>query len=377
MSNLQIKLRCDIVYLYSYFFNAITPIMRKIIHVDMDCFYAAVEMRDNPRYRNIPIAVGGDPRKRGVVSTANYLARQFGVHSAMSMAQAIKLCPNLKVIPGRHAVYKEVSNQIQQIFKRYTQAIETLSLDEAYLDVTDCKLFYGSATLIAQDIRQAIYKELELTASAGVAPLKFLAKIASDINKPNGQYVITPEQVGSFIEQLPLKKIPGVGKVTEKKLTELGLYTCKDVVNYDLTKLLNQFGKFGRILYERCQGIDEREVCNDRQRKSVGVERTLVDDIHSWDECLAQFEPLFDELEKRLSKVRADLSIARQGVKFKFDDFQLTTQEHVWSKLDKDDLIEQAYKVWSERRNNRGVRLIGFHVTLIDPQVEKQLIFQF
>ena len=351
--------------------------MRKIIHVDMDCFYAAVEMRDNARYRNIPIAVGGDPRKRGVVSTANYLARQFGVHSAMSMAQAIKLCPNLKVIPGRHAVYKEVSNQIQQIFKRYTQAIETLSLDEAYLDVTDCKLFYGSATLIAQDIRQAIYKELELTASAGVAPLKFLAKIASDINKPNGQYVITPEQVGSFIEQLPLKKIPGVGKVTEKKLTELGLYTCKDVVNYDLTKLLNQFGKFGRILYERCQGIDEREVCNDRQRKSVGVERTLVDDIHSWDECLAQFEPLFDELEKRLSKVRADLSIARQGVKFKFDDFQLTTQEHVWSKLDKDDLIEQAYKVWSERRNNRGVRLIGFHVTLIDPQVEKQLIFQF
>ena len=351
--------------------------MRKIIHVDMDCFYAAVEMRDNPRYRNIPIAVGGDPRKRGVVSTANYLARQFGVHSAMSMAQAIKLCPNLKVIPGRHAVYKEVSNQIQQIFKRYTQAIETLSLDEAYLDVTECKLFHGSATLIAQDIRQAIYKELELTASAGVAPLKFLAKIASDMNKPNGQYVITPEQVGSFIEQLPLKKIPGVGKVTEKKLTELGLYTCKDVANYDLTKLLNQFGKFGRILYERCQGIDEREVCNDRQRKSVGVERTLVDDIHSWDECLVQFDPLFDELEKRLSKVRADLSIARQGVKFKFDDFQLTTQEHVWSKLDKDDLIEQAYKVWTERRNNRGIRLIGFHVTLIDPQVEKQLIFQF
>lgn len=351
--------------------------MRKIIHVDMDCFYAAVEMRDNPRYRNVPIAVGGDPRKRGVVATANYIARQYGVHSAMSMAQAIKLCPNIKVIPGRHAVYKEVSNQIHQIFKRYTQAIETLSLDEAYLDVTDCKLCHGSATLIAQDIRQAIYKELELTASAGVAPLKFLAKIASDMNKPNGQYVITPDQVEGFIEQLPLKKIPGVGKVTEKKLAELGLYTCKDVVNYDLTKLLNQFGKFGRILYERCQGIDEREVCNDRQRKSVGVERTLVDDIHSWDECLAQFDQLFEELEKRLSKVRSDLSIARQGVKFKFDDFQLTTQEHVWSKLDKADLIEQAHKVWLERRNDRGVRLIGFHVTLIDPQVEKQLIFRF
>lgn len=370
-------LRYDIVYLYSYILSTIIPIMRKIIHIDMDCFYAAVEMRDNPRYRHLPIAVGGDPRKRGVVATANYLARQFGVHSAMSTAQAIKLCPNLKVIPGRHAVYKEVSNQIHQIFARYTSAIETLSLDEAYLDVTECKLCHGSATLIAQDIRQAIFNELELTASAGVAPLKFLAKIASDMNKPNGQYVIRPEQVNHFIEQLPLNKIPGVGKVTEKKLAELGLFTCNDVVNYDLTKLLNQFGKFGRVLFERCQGIDEREVCNDRQRKSVGVERTLIDDIYQWEACLDQLEPLYDELEKRLSKVRTDLSIARQGVKFKFDDFQLTTQEHVWPKLDKQDLIAQAYKVWQERRNNRGVRLIGFHVTLIDPQLDKQLIFNF
>ena len=168
-----------------------------------------------------------------------------------------------------------------------------------------------------------------------------------------------------------------MGKVTEKKLTELGLITCKDVVNYDVSKLLNQFGKFGRVLYERCQGIDDREVCNDRQRKSVGVERTLVNDIHSWDECLLQFDPLFEELKIRLSKVRSDLSIARQGVKFKFDDFQLTTQEHIWSKLDKQDLIEQAYKVWQERRNGRGVRLIGFHVTLIDPQLDKQLPFNF
>lgn len=351
--------------------------MRKIIHVDMDCFYAAVEMRDNPRYRNLPIAVGGDPRKRGVVATANYLARQFGIHSAMSMAQAVKLCPNLKIIPGRHAVYKDVSQQIQQIFKRYTQLIETVSLDEAYLDVTKCPLFQGSATLIANDIRRAIFDEIELTASAGVAPLKFLAKIASDMNKPNGQYVITPDEVNVFIEQLPLKKIPGVGKVTEKKLAELGLYQGKDIVNYDLGKLLNQFGKFGRILYERCNGIDEREVCNDRQRKSVGVEKTLIDDIHSWSQCLSLFDSLFNELEQRLSKVRADLSIARQGVKFKFDDFQLTTQEHVWAKLDKKDLIQQAYQVWHERRNDRGVRLIGFHVTLIDPQLDKQLLFKF
>ncbi|XKM14437.1 DNA polymerase IV [Orbaceae bacterium ac157xtp] len=347
--------------------------MRKIIHIDMDCFYAAVEMRDNPSYRHIPIAVGGDPRKRGVVATANYPARQFGIHSAMPMSQAVKLCPHLKVIPGRHAVYKEVSQQIHQIFARYTKQIEAVSLDEAYLDVTECTAFHGSATLIAQDIRQSIFKELNLTASAGVASLKFLAKIASDMNKPNGQYVITPDQTQDFIAKLPLKKIPGVGKVTEQKLAELGLYNCSDVVTYDLTKLLNQFGKFGRVLYERCQGIDHSDVNNDRQRKSVGVERTLTTDIHAWDECLPFFDSIYDELEKRLAKVRSDLSIARQGVKFKFHDFQITTQEHVYPKLHKEDLIKQAYAIWQERRKERGVRLIGFHVTLIDPQLDKQL----
>ncbi|RKS87627.1 DNA polymerase-4 [Orbus hercynius] len=348
--------------------------VKKIIHVDMDCFYAAVEMRDNPRYRNLPIAVGGDPKKRGVVATANYSARQYGIHSAMPMAQAIKLCPHLTVVAGRHVVYKEVSNQIHHIFKQYTPFIEALSLDEAYLDVTHCPLFQGSATLIAQDIRHKIAQELNLTASAGVAPLKFLAKIASDINKPNGQYVIPPEQVSDFIANLPLKKIPGVGRVTEKKLAELGLVYCRDVLNFDLSRLLNQFGKFGRILYERCQGIDEREVNNDRQRKSVGVERTLATDIHTWQECLPFFDSLYDELELRLKKVRADCTIARQGVKFKFQDFQLTTQEHIYTKLDKHDLIDLAYQIWQERRQDRGVRLIGFHVTLIDPQLDKQLL---
>lgn len=342
----------------------------------MDCFYAAVEMRDNSRYRNMPIAVGGDPKKRGVVATANYLARQYGIHSAMSMAQAIELCPHLIVIPGRFNVYKEVSGQIHQIFKRYTNLIEFVSLDEAYLDVTDCLLFHGSATLIAQDIRQKIAKELNLTASAGIAPLKFLAKIASDINKPNGQYVIVPDKVTQFITNLPLKKIPGVGKVTEKRLSELGLIYCRDVIDYDLSKLLNQFGKFGRILYERCNGIDDREINNDRQRKSVGVERTIAHDLYSWEACLTIFDSLYSELETRLGKVRADFSIARQGVKFKFHDFQITTQEHIYPKLNKQDLINQAYQIWHERRKDRGVRLIGFHVTLIDPQVDKQLILQ-
>jgi len=192
--------------------------MRKIIHVDMDCFYAAVEMRDNPSLRDIPLAIGGSRTQRGVISTANYPARKYGVRSAMSTAMALKLCPHLTLLPGRFDAYKEASAHIREIFSRYTARIEPLSLDEAYLDVTDSPHCHGSATLMAREIRQIIADELNLTASAGVAPIKFLAKIASDLNKPNGQYVITPEEMPQFLLTLPLAKIPGVGKVTAKKL---------------------------------------------------------------------------------------------------------------------------------------------------------------
>ncbi len=318
--------------------------MRKIIHVDMDCFFAAVEMRDNPALRDIPLAIGGSAQRRGVISTANYPARKYGVRSAMSTAMALKLCPHLTLLPGRFEAYKEASNHIREIFSRYTPRIEPLSLDEAYLDVTDSEHCQGSATLIAREIRQAIADELNLTASAGIAPIKFLAKIASDLNKPNGQYVITPEQVPDFLATLTLGKIPGVGKVTAAKLETLGLRTCADVQNADLAMLLKHFGKFGRVLWERSQGIDEREISNDRQRKSVGVERTLAEDIHEWPECEEIIERLYPELERRLAKERADLRIARQGIKLKFNDFQLTTQEHVWPKLNKEDLIATARK---------------------------------
>ncbi|WP_413503785.1 DNA polymerase IV [Serratia grimesii] len=349
--------------------------MRKIIHVDMDCFFAAVEMRDDPSLRDIPLAIGGSADRRGVISTANYPARRYGVHSAMSTAMALKLCPHLKLLPGRMAAYKEASQHIREIFARYTPLIEPLSLDEAYLDVTDCIQCNGSATLIAQQIRQAISDELNLTASAGIAPIKFLAKIASELNKPNGQYVITPAQVPEFLQQLPLSKIPGVGKVTAKRLEEVGLITCADVQQYDLVALLKRFGKFGRVLWERCQGIDLREVSPERLRKSVGVERTLAEDIHDWEECETLIvDKLYPELEMRLRKVKPDLHIARQGVKLKFQDFQQTTQEHVWPVLNKDDLINVARQVWHERREGRGVRLVGLHVTLLDPQLERQLL---
>jgi len=256
--------------------------MRKIIHVDMDCFFAAVEMRDNPALRDIPIAIGGSRVQRGVISTANYPARKFGVRSAMPTAMALKLCPHLTLLPGRFEAYKEASHHIREIFSRYTSLIEPLSLDEAYLDVTDSLHCHGSATLMAQEIRQTIFDELQLTASAGIAPVKFLAKIASDLNKPNGQYVITPDEVPAFIKTLPLGKIPGVGKVSAAKLENMGLRTCGDVQNSDLSMLLKRFGKFGRVLWERSQGIDERNVNSERLRKSVGVERTLAEDIHDW-----------------------------------------------------------------------------------------------
>ncbi|MDR0219104.1 MAG: DNA polymerase IV [Enterobacteriaceae bacterium] len=351
--------------------------MRKIIHIDMDCFFAAIEMRDNPSLRDIPIAVGGSADRRGVISTANYPARRFGVHSAMSTSMALKLCPQLKVISGRMAHYKEVSQHIRQIFSRYTEWVEPLSLDEAYLDVTDCLHCSGSATLIAKEIRQVIFDELQLTASAGVAPVKFLAKIASDINKPDGQYVISPMQVDEFVNSLLLQKIPGVGKVTAKRLSEMGLETCADVQGHDELDLIKKLGKFGFVLWQRCHGIDDRPVQTDRLRKSVGVEKTLPQDIHDWHDCVELIEQLYPELERRLGKVKPDLRIARQGIKLKFDDFQLTTQEHVHPLLDKQDLIRIAKQTWETRREGRGVRLVGLHVTLQNPQLERQLLLEW
>ncbi|MDX2369941.1 MAG: DNA polymerase IV, partial [Colwellia sp.] len=203
-------------------------IVKKIIHVDMDCFFAQVEMRDFPEYRDIPLAVGGDG-PRSVLCTCNYIARQFGIRSAMSAIKAKQLCPELTIVHGRMAVYKDVSNHIREIFSRYTDLIEPLSLDEAYLDVSETTQCQGSATLIAEQIRADIFNELNLTASAGIAPNKFIAKIASDENKPNGQCVIPPDKVASFVEQLSLKKIPGIGPKTFQKLQQAGFSNCHDV----------------------------------------------------------------------------------------------------------------------------------------------------
>ncbi|MCG9697363.1 DNA polymerase IV [Shewanella sp. Isolate11] len=337
--------------------------MKKIIHVDMDCFFAAVEMRDFPELQGKPIAVGGRSDRRGVISTCNYEARKFGVRSAMASAYALKLCPNLILVSGRMSVYKEVSAQIRSVFARYTELIEPLSLDEAYLDVTDCKVHQGSATLIAQSIRQEIFELTGLTASAGIAPVKFLAKIASDLNKPNGQYVIPPEQVDDFVLTLPLIKIPGVGKVTAAKLEQLGLLTCADVQQYSKAALVERFGKFGLVLSERAKGIDARGISPHRERKSVGVETTLAQDIYTYEQCEQVMPQLLQELDTRLTRSAKSRRISKQVVKLKFDDFKQTTIEHRSDQVSVKlfyDLLTQAL----ERRAGRGIRLLGVSVGL-------------
>lgn len=341
-----------------------TPPQRKIIHVDMDCFYAAVEMRDDPGLRGIPIAVGGASDRRGVISTCNYEARAFGVHSAMATATAIRLCPTLKVLPGRMSYYQAVSKQIREIFTRYTDLIEPLSLDEAYLDVSECELFQGSATRIAEDIRRAIKQELGLTASAGVAPNKFLAKVCSDENKPDGQCVLAPDDVDDFVRSLPLRKIPGVGKVTQARLAKAGLQNCEDVRQLGESEVLRQFGSLGELLWRRAHGIDERALTTEWVRKSLSVERTFAEDVPEVTVAVEIIDTLFEELQRRLVK-HQDRIIKNQQVKLKFSDFRTTTMERRSQQLDKSLFLDLLPFAW-ERGNGLGIRLLGLGVSFQD-----------
>ena len=343
---------------------------RKIIHIDMDCFYAAVEMRDNPEYRDVPLAIGGQVERRSVLSTCNYQARKFGVHSAMPSYKAKQLCPELVIIPGRMQVYVGISKQIRAIFERYTDLIEPLSLDEAFLDVTDCKLFQGSATYIADDIRRAIFEELHLTASAGVAPVKFIAKIASDENKPNGTCVITPKQIPEFIKTLALKKIPGVGKVAQQKLAAKGLFNCADVQQYPAQNLVAEFGKLGGALLNYSRGIDTREVQPFRERKSLAVEHTFSYDISGEHQCMEKLQPLFDELTKRLQKLLDEKMITKLGVKIKFSDFTIKNAERQSADISLD-LFTTLLHHLLHKSPDKPIRLIGISVGLA-PRIDEQ-----
>jgi DNA polymerase-4 len=351
---------------------------RKIIHVDMDAFYVSVEIRDNPHLKGKPVAVGGKRTSRGVLSTCNYIAREYGIHSAMPTSVALRKCPDLVLMPGRMDVYKEISSKLRSIFERYTDLIEPLSLDEAYLDVSECKLHSGSATLIAKDICNTIFEELNLTASAGVAPIKFLAKVASDLNKPNGIYTISPLEVDEFINDMPLSKIPGIGKVTYEKLCNDNLKVGKDIKSVDETYLISKYGKLGLLLWNRCHGVDNREVVTSRERKSVGVERTFPEDISDLsilNEILKN--KLLPELQKRAFKHIKDRDISKIGVKVKFSDFHQTTKEYSIDKID-EVVLSELLTTAIARGNGKKVRLLGVHIGLSSQKSEvEQISFEW
>ena len=338
------------------------PVLRKILHIDCDCFFAAIEMRDDPRLRHRPLAVGGDPGKRGVIATCNYEARAYGVRSAMASAHARKLCPGLLIVPGRMSVYREVSVAIQAIFHEYTPLVQPLSLDEAFLDVSDSTACRGSATLIAREIRQRVRDTQGITVSAGVAPNKFLAKVASDWNKPDGLKVILPEEVDAFMPALPVNRLPGVGKVTAQRLHNLGLDTCGQVQQWRKQDLFREFGSFGERLWELVRGLDERPVVVDRVRQSVSVENTYEQDLPDLQACLAALPPLLDKLALRLGRLESEYRISKPFVKLKFENFTQTTLEQAGTPITPsgfEQLCRQAFA-----RGNRPVRLIGVGVRL-------------
>jgi len=298
--------------------------MRKIIHIDMDAFYASVEQRNNPDYRGKPIAVGGLPDGRGVVATCSYEARKFGVRSAMSSKKAQQLCPQLIFIRPNFAAYKEVSRQVRNILLRYTDLIEPLSLDEAYLDVTEDKLQVGSAMDIAKQIKQAIKDELQLTASAGVSVNKFIAKIASDMEKPDGLTFIGPSRIEAFMETLPVEKFYGVGRVTAEKMKSLGLHTGADLKKLEQDEMIRLFGKPGRFYYHIVRGIDDRPVEPNQETKSLAAEDTFAYDLANIDEMFIELDKLAATVHNRLQKLQ--LKARTITLKIKYSDFKQVTR---------------------------------------------------
>ncbi len=347
---------------------------RKIIHCDADCFFAALEMRDDSSLRGIPMAVGGDPRSRGVISTCNYEARAFGVRSALASAYAKKLCPQLVIVPHNMAKYRLAAEQLRAIFLEYTDIIEPLSLDEAFLDVSHVKSHQGSATLIAQAIRQQVQREIGITVSAGVAPNKFLAKVASDWDKPNGLTVVDPARVKFFLKQLPVSCIPGVGQKTQLKLQAMGIQHCADLLPMTELELVQHFGKFGQRLYHFSRGDDQRPVSPRGQRKSMSVEHTVEQDIAP-EACNELLQHLHKKLNTRLDGLPKANKIKGVFVKVKFMDFSRTTIETTTNQLDVDIVTRLFNDAWL--RYKKPVRLVGIGVRFMDNTVSGRQIELF
>jgi DNA polymerase-4 len=338
---------------------AINP-QRKIIHVDMDCFYAAIEIRDNPSLADKPVAVGGSSEHRSVLCTCNYIARQYGVRSAMPTSYAYRLCRDLIVLPVNMKKYKDAAKIIQGIFREYTDLVEPLSLDEAFLDVSSSAHCQGSATLIAKEIRQKIWDAVNLTASAGVAPNKFLAKIASGWEKPNGLFVIRPQDIEGFVKELPVKELYGVGKVTAEKLHSRGFKTCADLRNVQLYELTEKFGKLGQQLHDQSRGIDHREVIPNRVRKSLSVEETFLKDIVTTEDCVEIIEDLYQRLVKRIKDAGPLRPIRNQYIKVKYSNFKQISLERTSDTADLHKFKNLLYEVME--RKETSIRLLGLGV---------------
>jgi DNA polymerase-4 len=339
--------------------------LRSIIHLDMDCFYAAIEIRDRPSLRGKPVAVGGARDRRGVLTTCNYEARKFGVRSAMPTFMALQRCPNLIVLPTRFDVYRREAAAIRGILYRFTALIEPLSLDEAYLDVTAHR---GPPAALAQLIRGTIFRETKLTSSAGIGPNKLIAKIASEMNKPNGQFEVKRQDVPRFMEDLPVRKIWGIGEKTERKLEELGAKTCGDLQRFSRPELVDFFGKFGLDLYDLCRGVDERPIEPDRPRKSMSTEETFAVDLTTLEQCEEKLEELFQDLMADLAQKESARDITKIFVKLKFNDFTRTTAEHaglVPGLPDFRSLLDEAFG-----RTGKPVRLIGVGVRFAEAAPE-------
>lgn len=348
---------------------------RKIIHIDMDAFYASVEQMDHPELRGKPIAVGG-AENRGVVAAASYEARKFGVRSAISGVLAKKNCPELIFVKPRFDRYKEISKKIHNIFQEYTDLVEPLSLDEAYLDVTKNKKGNPSATLLAQEIRLRIFNEVGLTASAGISVNKFVAKIASDYNKPNGQKTVNPDEVIAFLEQLPIQKFYGVGKVTAEKMFQLGIFTGLDLKNRPIDFLEKHFGKSGSFYYYVVRGIHNSEVKSNRIAKSVAAEYTFDSNLSSEIFMVEKLEKITSELERRLKKHQ--ISGKTITLKIKYSDFTQQTRSKTMPYFitDKSLILETAKELLYQERMKDSVRLLGISLSNLNTEIKKTIVVQ-
>ncbi len=335
--------------------------VRRILHCDMDCFYAQVHMRDDPGLQGLPVVIGGSPQGRGVVAAASYEARRYGVHSAQPAARAIRLCPEAVFIKPDFPRYRAESEQIFEIFRRFTPVVQPASLDEAYLDVSTHLEPWGSATAVARAIRRAVWEERNLTVSVGVGPNRLIAKIASDCNKPDGMTVVKPKQVRAFLDPLPVRRLHGVGPATEKALAKLGVQTVADLREVELEVLSRRFGRHGRGLYRYARGLDERPVRTHRERKSLGHERTYSRDLRSLEEMDAQLEDLAERVAAGLSK--RDIAARTITVKVRYADFTTLsrgrTLEHSTTSARHIGSVAKELLRQTEAGRGQTVRLLG------------------